>query len=104
MTHAEFVTAYSEGRIKVNIDPAAAAKYLSARLLLPLFMMPVLGAGVGLALIGWIWTGLAVIALGIIVPRLIKRSAPHFVLTQALQDGKIYGEVTQSGILQITPV
>lgn len=104
MTHAEFVTAYLEGRLKVNIDPAMAAKYLSARLLLPIFMMPVLGAGVGLALIGWIWTGLSVIAIGIIAPRLIKRSAPHFILTQALQNEKIYGEVTQSGILQITPV
>lgn len=104
MTHAEFVTAYLEGRLKVNIDPAMAAKYLSARLLLPIFMMPVLGAGVGLALIGWIWTGLSVIAIGIITPRLIKRSAPHFILTQALQNEKIYGEVTQSGILQITPV
>jgi len=104
MTHAEFVAAYATGQVKVAIDPVAASKYLSARLLLPLFMMPVLGAGVGLALIGWIWTGLSVIAIGIIVPRLIKRSAPHFVLTQALQDGKMYDEVTQSGILQITPV
>lgn len=103
MTHAEFVTAYAAGRVKVAVDPAAASKYLSARLLLPLFMMPVLGAGVALALVGWIWTGLAVIALGFIVPRLIKRSAPHFVLTQALQDEKIYSEVTQAGILQITP-
>ncbi len=104
MTHAEFITAYSEGRIKVNIDPAAAAKYLSARLLLPLFMMPVLGLGVAIALVGWVWTGLTVIAIGFITPRLIKRSAPHFVLTQALHDGKIYSEVTQAGILQITQV
>ncbi len=104
MTHAEFVTAYAGGRVKVAIDQAAASKYLSARLLLPLLMMPVLGAGVALALVGWIWTGLAVIAIGFIAPRLIKRSAPHFVLTQALQDEKIYNEVTQAGILQITPV
>ena len=102
MTHAEFIAAYTEGRIKVTIDPAAAAKYLSARLLLPLFMMPVLGTGVALALVGWVWTGLAVIALAIIASRLIKRSAPHFVMTQSLQDEKIYNEVTQSGIMQVT--
>lgn len=104
MTHTEFINAYGTGKLKVTIDPAAAAKYLSARLLLPLFMMPVLGIGVAIALVGWIWTGLAVIAIGFIAPRLIKRSAPHFVLTQALQDEKIYSEVTQAGILQITPV
>ena len=76
MTHAEFQQAYAAGRVKVYVEPAAAARYLGARLLLPLFMLPVLGAGVALALLGWIWIGLAVIAAGIIVPRLIKRSAP----------------------------
>ena len=104
MTHTEFVAAYAGGRVKVAIDQAAASKYLSARLLLPLMMMPVVGIGIALALTGRIWTGLAIIAAGIIVPRLIKRSAPHFVLTQALQDERIYGEVTRTGILQITPV
>ena len=104
MTHAEFVAAYAGGRVKVAIDPAAASKYLSTRLLLPLVMMPVIGIGIALALTGHIWAGLAIIAAGIIVPRLIKRSAPHFILTQALQDEKIYGEVTQTGVLRITPI
>jgi len=102
MTHTEFVSAYGAGKIKIQIDPASAARYISARLLLPLVMMPVIGIGIALALTGHIWAGLAIIAAGIIVPRLIKRSAPHFILTQALQDEKIYGEVTRAGILQIT--
>jgi len=103
MTHDEFLRAYHDGRITVDIDPAAAARYLSARLLLPLVMLPVLGAGVALALIGWIWTGLAVIALGTVAPRLIKRSAAQFVLTQAIQDERVYREVTQSGALRVSP-
>jgi len=103
MMHAEFVAAYAAGRIRVAVDPAAAAKFLSARLMLPFFVMPVLGAGIALALIGWIWSGIALIAAGFIAPRLIKRSAPHFVLTQAVQNENIYRELTQAGILQITP-
>lgn len=103
MTHAEFVNAYAQGRVKVTIDPAAASKYLSARLMLPLFTIPVLGCGVALALVGWIWSGLALIAIGFFAPRLIKRSAPHFVLTQAVQHEQIYREVTLAGILQVTP-
>ena len=103
MMHTEFVDAYAAGRIKVAVDPAAAAKYLSARLMLPFFAMPVLGAGIALALLGWIWSGLALIAAGFIAPRLIKRSAPHFVLTQAVQNAEIYRDVTQAGILHITP-
>jgi len=101
LTHHEFVQAYGEGRITVNFDPQAAAKFLSARLLLPLFMMPVLGIGVALALSGWIWTGLLVIALGIVVPRLIKRGAPSFLMQQMMGDEGLYREAVHAGIMQI---
>ena len=100
MTHGEFVAVYAWGEIKVEIDPKAAARYLSARLLLPFVMMPVVGIGIALALIGWFFLGFAVIALGIIVPQLIKRSAPHFLLTNALEDARLYEELTQSGVLR----
>ncbi len=101
LNHRDFVQAYGEGRIIVNFDPQASARFLSARLLLPLFMMPVLGIGVALALVGWIWTGLLVITLGIIVPRMIKRGAPHFLMQQILDDEDIYREALHAGIMQI---
>ncbi len=82
MTHSEFVRAYARGEIRVEIDPHGAGRFLSARLLLPFVAMPVLGGGVALALIGWIYTGLAVIALGVIVPRLIKRHAAAVFATE----------------------
>ena len=104
MTHGEFTAAYARGEIKVEVDPQVAARFVSARLLLPFVMMPVLGIGIALALVGWFFTGLGVIALGIIAPRLIKRSAPHFILTQALQDPALYEEATKSGLIRVTPV
>jgi hypothetical protein len=104
MTHAEFAAAYQRGEIKVEIEPQAAARFLSARLLLPFIALPVLGMGVALALIGWIYTGLAIIAVGFAAPRLIKRGAPRFILIQALQDAPFYDEVTRSGLLKTTTV
>lgn len=104
MNHDEFTAAYSRDEIKVELDPHSASRYLSSRLLLPFVMMPVLGVGVALALIGWLFTGLAIVALGIVVPRLIKRSAPHFVFQQALKDPAIYEEVTRTGLLRVTAV
>src|SRR5262245_35179224 len=80
MTHSDFVKAYRNGEMRVEIDPQAAARMLSARLLLPFVIMPVIGVGVALALVGWIYTGLAVIAFGVVAPRVIKRSAPGFLL------------------------
>ena len=102
MTHGEFVAAYARGELRVEIEPRRAARHLSARLLLPFVVMPVLGVGVALALVGWIYSGLAIIALGIVVPLLIKRSAPHFLLTQALEDAAVYEDLTRSGVLRAT--
>ena len=101
LNHDEFTAAYRSGEVIVNFEPVAAARFLSARLLLPLFMLPVLGIGVGLALTGWIWTGLTVIALGIIVPRLIKRGAAHFLLQQLLTDAALYNELLHNRIIEV---
>jgi hypothetical protein len=101
MTHGKFVSAYARGEIRVERSQRART---CGALLLPFVMMPVVGLGIALALIGWFFLGLAVIALGIIVPQLIKRSAPHFLLTQVLEDGAVYEEVTRSGLLRVTPV
>src|SRR5688572_28388028 len=102
MTHVEFVAAYRRGEIRVEYDPRGATRFLSARLLLPFVMMPILGIGVAVALVGWFFTGLAIIALGIVVPQLIKRSAPHFLLQQALQDPAVYDELTITDVLRTT--
>ncbi len=104
MTHAEFVAAYHAGTIRVDIDRTDAARYVSARLLLPLVKLPVLGLGVALALTGWIWIGLGIIGAATVAPMLIRRSAPHFILTHALEDAKFYGDVAASGLLQIVKV
>jgi hypothetical protein len=104
MTHAEFVAAYQRGELKVEFDPRGAARFLSARLLLPFVMMPILGIGVAVALVGWFFTGLAIIALGIVVPQLIKRSAPHFLLQQALHDPVVYDELAKVGVMRTVPV
>jgi hypothetical protein len=101
LTHAAFVAACAERRARIECEPRAAARYVSARLWLPLVALPVLGAGVALVLVGWIYTGLAVIAAGIIVPRLIRRAAAHIVYQQALQDPAVYEEVTRAGVMRV---
>ena len=103
MTHSEFVAAYQRGDITVSLDRKAAGQFVSARLLLPLVRLPVLGIGVALALVGWIWIGLAVIGIGTVLPILVKRSAPHFVITQVLQDERFYDDALRAGVLELTP-
>lgn len=102
LSHPEFVTAFQRGTLTVHFDPKGAARYLSGMLWLPLFALPVLGTGVALALTGWVWTGLAIIAAGIIAPRLIKRGAPHFLLQQALTDENLYRNLLAAQIMQVS--
>ena len=104
MTHEAFVAAYRAGSLRIAIDSQAAARYLSARLMLPFVMLPVLGAGTALALTGWLWTGFAVIGIGTLAPLLIKRSAAHFLITYALQDEKFYGDAVSANVLQIEKI
>jgi hypothetical protein len=102
MTHAEFTECYRTGSIRVDIDRKAAARFMSARLLLPLVMLPVLGLGTALALSGWLWSGFGIIGAATLVPMLIKRSAPHFVMTQSLEDAKFYEDAVAAKIFEVT--
>lgn len=103
MTHAEFIAAYTKGEIKVEVDPAGAARFLSKRLLLPFVAMPVAGIGIALALTGRVYSGFALIVLAYLVPRFIKRSASHFVFQQALTDAAVYHDAVEAQILRIVP-
>jgi hypothetical protein len=102
VTHAEFTERYRSGAIRVDIDRKAAARFMSARLLLPLVMLPVLGIGTALALSGSLWSGFGIIGAATLVPMLIKRSAPHFVMTQALEDGKFYEDAVAAKLFEVT--
>ena len=103
MTHSEFVAAYRNGSILVTIERIAAGKFIGSRMLLPLVRLPVLGLGVALALVGWIWTGLLVIAIGTLLPLLVRRTAPNFVIAQALQDENFYKEALAAGVIEVKP-
>ena len=94
----------SENVPRADLQRLADLTNVRGTLLLPFVTMPVLGVGVALALTGWIYSGFAIIAFGIIAPQLIKRSAPHFLLTQALDDAAVYEDVTRSGMLRVAPL
>lgn len=102
LSHAAFVTAWREGELGVDIDRAAAASLVSARLLLPFVAVAIIGFGIGLVLWGWLRTGLAVGAFGVLAPRLIKRSAPGFLLQHIAEDAALYQAAIDCGALKVT--
>jgi len=100
MTHAEFIAAYREGRLQVQVDKSAAARMVSARLLLPFVLLPVLGLGVALALVGHFIVGALIFLAALALRFAVRRSAPGFVLQRALADERFYAEALASGLLK----
>lgn len=100
MTHAEFVAAYREGRLRVQVDKAAAARIVSARLMLPFVLLPVMGLGVALALVGRFVIGALVFLAALALRFAVRRSAPGFVLQRALADERFYEDALASGLLK----
>lgn len=101
MTHAEFVAAWREGRLRVEVDRKAAARAVSSRLMLPLVLLPVMGAGVALALLGRYFIGAAVFIAALLLRFAVRRSAAGFVLQRALEDERFYTEAIASGLIRV---
>ena len=101
MTHEEFVRTYRAGRVRVSVDRAAAGRLVSARLLLPLVLLPVLGLAVALALAGYLALGIGLFIAALGVRFLVGTTSQGFVLSRALQDAAFYEEVIAKGILSV---
>lgn len=100
MTHTEFVDAYRKGRLKVQVDKSAAARMVSARLMLPLVLLPMMGLGVALALVGYFVIGALLFLAAIGLRYAVRRTAPGFVLRRALADERFYAQAVASALLK----
>ena len=103
MTHEEFVAGYHQGRLRVRIDREAAARFVSGRAMLPLVMLPILGLGVALALVGYVIAGVGVFIAALVLRFLVKRSSDGFLLWRALRDAEFYKQVLAAQVLKIEP-
>jgi len=100
LTHSEFVAAYTSGRLRVEIPPATAAKFVAARMLLPWALLPLFGLAVACALNrAWILSGVFFLA-AIGLRALSRATAPGYLLHRALQDAAFYGEISALGLLR----
>jgi len=99
VSHEEFVRAFGERRLQVQIDRGAAARLVSGRLLLPFFLLPLLGLGVALALSDYLFTGIAVFLGALGLRFLVRASSRGFVLNRSLQDPAFYEEMVRRRIL-----
>lgn len=99
--HEEFVAAYQAGRIRVTVNREAAARFVAGRAMLPLVLLPLLGLGVALALVGYIISGSLIFLAAIALRFVVRRSSDGFLLWRALRDEDFYRQVTAAQVLSV---
>jgi hypothetical protein len=99
--HDEFSAGLPAGRFHVIVNPALAQKYVRHRLFVVGISLPLLGIGAALAISGYPWMGLPLVAAGFLLPRVIKSQAPKILLYLAQHDARTYFEAMNFGILEV---
>lgn len=98
---AEFRAGLPIGRFRVIVNPEKAQKYIKHRLFIVGIALPLLGIGAALAISGYVWVGLPMVVLGLVLPRVVKAHAPKILLHLAQQDAKTYREAIDFEILEV---
>jgi TM2 domain-containing membrane protein YozV len=101
VTHEDFVAEYKAGRLRVKVQRDAAARFIAGRALLPLVLLPFLGLGVALALLGYIVTGTIVFLATLLLRLLVRRSSDGFIVWRALQDAEFYRQAMAAQVLSV---
>jgi len=96
MTHQDFVEGYKKGTVRVEVDESDALKLMNTTFVHKPYQYAtifwswawILSIPIGVVLIIWVdtWIGIAVIVIGLILPKAIKRSSADNVLAQAIRD------------------
>jgi len=101
VSYPEFCRGLPVGRFRVIVNPERARKFVKHRLLLTFVLLPVIGSGAALALVGFPIAGLVLVVLGIAIHRIVRNQAPKILLHLALKDEKVYREAIDFEILEV---
>jgi hypothetical protein len=111
MTHKEFVEVYKSGTVRVEINESDALKLMNTSLVDRPYQYAtifwswiwILCIPIGVVLIIWVnmWLGIAVVVIGLLLPRAIKKSSSENVLEQALRNEEFYNALVEAEIMKV---
>lgn len=100
-SHQAFRSGVPAGRFNLIVNPERAQKYVKHRLFIVGIALPLIGIGTALSWSGYVWAGLPMIAIGFLLPRVVKAHAAKILLHLVLQDAKTYREAVDYEILEV---
>jgi hypothetical protein len=101
IAHDEFRAGLAHGRFRLVVNPELARRYVVQRTRMNLLAVLVIGSGAVLALSGQSWFGAALVAVGVVTRRLVRRKAAKILLHLALRDPAVYAETTTQGVMEV---
>lgn len=101
VAHEDFRAGLPAGRFRVVVNPKLARRFVAQRLLLLVVVMPLVGVGIALALMGQTWLGAGLVAAGVLLNRVVMWQAPRLLLQMALRDPAVYEFVTHNGLMEV---
>jgi hypothetical protein len=101
VSHAEFCAGLPAGRFRLIVNPEKAQKYIKHRLFIVGIALPLIGLGTALSWSGYTWAGLPLIAIGFLLPRVVKAHAPKILLHLSLWEARTYRDALEFEILEI---
>jgi hypothetical protein len=101
VSHADFRAGLPAGRYRVIVNRKLARGYVGQRLWLLQIVLPVIGAGLALALTGSTWAGGLLVFVGVALNRAVIWNSARILLHLATRDASVYDFATQHGIMEV---
>jgi hypothetical protein len=101
VSHAEFCAGLPAGLFHLIVNPEKAQKYIKHRLFVVGIALPIIGLGTALSWSGYSWAGLPLIAIGFLLPRVVKAHAPKILLYLAQRELRTYRDALEFEIMEI---
>ena len=101
VSHPEFCAGLAAGRFHLIVNPEKAQKYIKHRLFIVGIALPIIGLGTALSWSGYTLAGLPLIAIGFLLPRVVKAHAPKILLYLAQRELRTYQDALEFEIMEI---
>jgi hypothetical protein len=101
VSHEDFVAGLPVGRFRLIVNPQRAYRFVAHRLFLNGVSVPLLGLGIALGLVGYIWPAAIICVIGFGLRRLVKAQAANILLHLVQKDAKTYYDTIEFEIMEV---
>lgn len=99
--YEEFLAGLPVGRFRLIVNPDRAYKYVRHRMFLNGISIPLLGTGIALALVGYMWPGVIICLFAWGLRRFVKHQAAKILLHLVQNDAKVYYDSIEFEIMEV---